>query len=220
MKIGHVAGVLVMCALVPSSPAQENLPGERIAPSQAAWSAITLCARIAKDSDRHVCLDDALRNAGLMPAHPTAAPVPAAGTAPAAGAVAPAAAAGATAPVAAAGAAAAPAPAGAAAPAVHAPDPASTAPSKESRADFGLQPKTVREPAVARTLQVTLSRVDQADGKLLLTTTEGAIWKQVESTDVWPVPTGGQTMTIQRGSFGGFFCEPSKYVSFRCFRVK
>ena len=203
MKIGRVAGVLVMSALVPSSPAQENLPGERIAPSDAAWSAITRCARIAKDSDRHVCLDDALRNAGLMPAHPTAAPVPAAGTAPAAG--------GAVAPAAA---------AGAAAPAAQPPDSASPAQSKESRADFGLQPKTSREPAVARRLQVTLRQVDQADGKLLLTTTEGAIWKQVESTDVWPVPTGGQTMTIDRGSFGGFFCEPSKYVSFRCFRAK
>ena len=202
MKIGHVAGILVMSALVPSSPAQENLPGERIAPSDAAWSAITLCARIAKDSDRHVCLDDALRNAGLMPAHPTAAPVPAAGTAPAAGVVAPAAV------------------AGAAAPAAQAPDSVSPAQSKESRADFGLQPKTFREPAVARTLQVTIRQVDQADGKLLLTTTEGAIWKQVESTNVWPVPTEGQTMTIERGSFGGFFCEPSKYVSFRCFRAK
>jgi hypothetical protein len=202
MKIGHVAGVLVMSALVPSSPAQENLSGERIARSDAAWSAITLCARIAKDSDRHVCLDDALRSAGLMPAHSTAAAVPAAGTAPAAGAVAPAAA------------------AGAAAPAAQAPDTASPAQSKESRADFGLQPKTFREPAVARTLQVTLRQVDQADGKLLLTTTEGAIWKQVESSDVWPVPTGGQTMTIEQGAFGGFFCEPSKYVSFRCFRAK
>lgn len=201
MKIGHVAGVLVMSALVPSSPAQENLPGERIAPSDAAWSAITLCARIAKDSDRHACLDDALRKAGLMPAHPTAAPAPAAGTAHAPGA------------------AAAPAP-GAAAPAAPAPGSASPVQSKQSRADFGLQPKTFREPAVARTLQVTLSKVDQADGKLILTTTEGAIWKQVESTDVWPVPTGGQTMTIAKGSFGGFFCEPSKYVSFRCFRAK
>ena len=200
MKIGHVAGVLVMSALVPSSPAQENLPGERV-PSDAAWSAITLCARIAKDTDRHDCLDDALRNAGLMPAHPTAAPVPAAGTAP--------------------GAAAAPAAAaGAATPAARAPDSASPARSKQSRADFGLQPKTSRETGVARTLKVTLSQVDQADGKLLLTTTEGAIWKQVESTKVWPVPTEGQTMTIERGSFGGFFCEPSKYVSFRCFRAK
>ena len=202
MKIGHVAGILVMSALVPSSPAQENLPGERIAPSDAAWSAITLCARIAKDSDRHVCLDDALRNAGLMPAHSPATPVPAEGTAPAAGAVAPAAV------------------AGAAAPAAQAPDSVSPAQSKESRADFGLQPKAFREPAVARTLQVTIRQVDQADGKLLLTTTEGAIWKQVESTNVWPVPTEGQTMTIERGSFGGFFCEPSKYVSFRCFRAK
>jgi hypothetical protein len=207
MKIGHVAGVLVMSALVPSSPAQENLPGERIARSDAAWSAITLCARIAKDRDRHVCLDDALRNAGLMPAHPSAASVPAAGTAPAAGASAPAAAAGAVAPA-------------AAAPAAQAPDAASPAQSKESRADFGLQPKTFRETGVARTLKVTLRQVDQADGKLLLTTTEGAIWKQVESTDVWPVPTEGQTLTIERGSFGGFFCKPSKYVSFRCFRAK
>ena len=202
MKIGHVAGVLLMSALVPGAPAQENLPAERIAPSDAAWSAITLCARIAKDSDRHVCLDDALRNAGLMPAHPTSAPVPAAGTAPAARAVAPAAA------------------AGAAAPAAPAPGAAPPARSKESRADFGLQPKAIREPAVAQTVQVTLRQVDQADGKLLLTTTEGAIWKQVESKDVWPVPTGGQTMTIKSGSFGGFFCEPSKYVSFRCFRAK
>lgn len=202
MKIGQVAGVLAMSALVPSSPAQENPSGERTAPSDAAWSAITLCARIAKDSDRHVCLDDALRNAGLMPAHPTAAPVPAAGAAPAARAAAP-----------------VPA-AGAAAPAAPAPDSASSAQSKESRADFGLQPKAVRQPAVARTLQVTLRQVDQADGKLLLTTTEGAIWEQVESTNVWPVPTGGQTMTIKSGSFGGFFCEPSKYVSFRCFRAK
>jgi hypothetical protein len=193
MRIGHVAGVLVMSALVPSSPAQDSPTGERIAPSDAAWSAITLCARIAKDSDRHVCLDDALRNAGLMPAHPTAAPVPAAGTTSLAGA---------------------------AAPAALAPDSASPAQSKESRTDFGLQPKTSREPAVARTLQVTLKRVDQTDGKLLLTTTEGAIWKQVESMSVWPVPTGGQTMTIERGSFGAFFCEPSKYVSFRCFPAK
>jgi hypothetical protein len=200
MKIGHVAGILAMSALVPSSPAQETLPGERIAPSDAAWSAITLCARIEKDSDRHVCLDDALRNAGLLPAQAAAAPVPAAATGPAA--VAPARA------------------AGAAAPAAQAPDSASAAQSKGSRADFGLQPKTFREPAVARTLQVTLRQVGQVDGKLLITTTEGAIWKQVESTHVWPVPTGGQTMTVEKGAFGGFFCKPSKYVSFRCFRAK
>lgn len=193
MRIGHVAGVLVMSALVPGSPAQESLTGERMAPSDAAWSAITLCARIAKDRDRHVCLDDALRNAGLMPAPQNAAPASAAGTS---------------------------SPARALAPAAQAPDSASPAQSKESRADFGLQPKAPREPAVARTQQVSLSRVDQVDGKLLLTTTEGAIWKQVESSSVWPVPTGGQTMTIESASFGGFFCKPSKYVSFRCFRAK
>jgi len=178
MRISHVAGVLVMSVLVPSSPAQESPSGERIAPSEAAWSAITQCARIAKDSDRHVCLDDALRNAGLMSAHPTAAPV------------------------------------------AQTPDSVSPTQSKERPTDYGLQPKTSREPAIPRTLQVTLKRVDHADGKLFLTTTEDAIWRQVESAPVFPEPTEGQTMTVEKGSFGGFFCVLSKYVSFRCYRAK
>jgi hypothetical protein len=34
------------------------------------------------------------------------------------------------------------------------------------------------------------------------------------------VPRQGDTMKIEARSLGGFMCEPSKYVSFRCYRSK
>jgi hypothetical protein len=70
-------------------------------------------------------------------------------------------------------------------------------------------------------LQVTLAAVAPgADGKLVLTTTEGAVWRQVESDVVRPTPAQGQAMTIERTSFGGFMCKPGKWVAFRCYRAR
>jgi hypothetical protein len=70
-------------------------------------------------------------------------------------------------------------------------------------------------------LEVTLANVTQAgDGKLLLTTTEGAVWRQVESQAIRPMPTRGQSMKIEKTSFGGFMCKPGKWVAFRCFRAR
>jgi hypothetical protein len=70
-------------------------------------------------------------------------------------------------------------------------------------------------------LEVTLAKVEQAgDGKLVLTTTDGAVWRQVESVTVRPMPAQGGAMTIESRSLGGFMCEPSKYVSFRCYRSR
>jgi hypothetical protein len=70
-------------------------------------------------------------------------------------------------------------------------------------------------------VQVTLASVVTGDdGKLVLTTTEGAVWRQVESTPVRPVPAQGKVMTIERSSFGGFMCEFGKWVAFRCFRAR
>lgn len=96
------------------------------------------------------------------------------------------------------------------------------------RKSFGLQkpepvaaaqnspPKSKNEK---ENLEVTLAKVEKrGDGKLVLTTTDGAVWHQVESATVSPVPAQGQTMTIEARSLGGFMCEPSKYVSFRCYR--
>lgn len=85
-------------------------------------------------------------------------------------------------------------------------------------------PFTARSAAAAREpdrIEVTLSSVQNtADGKLLLTTSDGAVWKQTESQTLSAVPQQGQAMTIKRKSLGSFMCEPGRYVSFRCYRVR
>jgi hypothetical protein len=69
--------------------------------------------------------------------------------------------------------------------------------------------------------QVTLATVATgSDGRLVLTTTEGVVWRQVESTAVRPTPTQGKVMTIERTSAGGFLCRFGKWVEFRCFRAR
>ena len=70
-------------------------------------------------------------------------------------------------------------------------------------------------------VEVTLAKVEQGgDGKLVLTTSDGAVWHQVESGVVRQPLKQGETMKIETKSLGGFMCRPSKYVSFRCYRSK
>ncbi|MEJ0038914.1 MAG: hypothetical protein WDO68_23090 [Gammaproteobacteria bacterium] len=104
------------------------------------------------------------------------------------------------------------------------------------RQTFGLQkpaPSPAAAPVIAASaapqskkeeseqLDVTLAKVEEGgDGKLVLTTTEGAVWRQVESETIRLVPAQGQAMKIEMRSLGGFMCRPSKYVSFRCYRSK
>jgi len=92
----------------------------------------------------------------------------------------------------------------------------------EHRERFGLQPPTTPKPSPAEArLEVTLASVQQSgDGKLVLTTTDGAIWRQVESEAIRPAPTQGQVMTISKAALGGFLCESAKRVAFRCFRTR
>jgi hypothetical protein len=69
--------------------------------------------------------------------------------------------------------------------------------------------------------EVTLAAVEQGgDGKLVLTTTDGAIWRQAERIVIFPPPQQGQTIAITKTSFGGFMCKPSKWVAFRCYRAR
>ena len=73
----------------------------------------------------------------------------------------------------------------------------------------------------AAKLDVVIAQVDQSyDSKVTITTTEGAVWTQVESGSLHQPPLKGDTMTITQGSFGGFMCKSSKYVTFRCRRVR
>jgi hypothetical protein len=94
------------------------------------------------------------------------------------------------------------------------------------------QPPAQAEPVTAKPiaplprkddnqLEITLASVEQGgDGKLVLTTTDGAIWRQAERIVIFPPPQQGQTIAITKTSFGGFMCKPSKWVAFRCYRAR
>ena len=159
--------------------------------AEAGWARMTQCAAIGDDKARHTCTDEALREAGLLTEETKAT-----AKRKAFGLQKPA-------PLAAAAAPPASPPVSANAPS-SAPAPAS-APKKEQ----------------AEHLEVTLAKVEQGgDGKLVLTTSDGAVWHQVESGAVSQTPKQGGTMRIEARSLGGYMCAPSKYVSFRCYRSK
>ena len=54
--------------------------------------------------------------------------------------------------------------------------------------------------------------------RLLLVTTEGAIWLQTDSEPVSPTPKPGEPMTIVRGKIGGYFCQFDRVTRVRCTR--
>ncbi len=169
--------------------------GESASVAEAGWAKMTRCAAIGDDNARHTCTDDALREAGLLTDETTAAAKRKTF--------------GLQKPT------PAPAPASASASAsASAPVPAPAA-APESVASSA--PPSRIKPS--EQLEVTLAKVQPSgDGKLVLTTNEGAVWRQVESHELSQVPKPGQTMKIESGVLGGFMCRPSKYVSFRCYR--
>jgi hypothetical protein len=175
---------------------------EDISSAEDGWAAMKRCAALAEDKARHACTDETLREAGLLGAverRPTE------------------------------GREAADSPhaadnsyAAESARSAETARPAESAPAIVSRQSFGLPPPPAPKPSPSDTrLQVTLANVAQSgDGKLVLTTTDGATWRQVESEAIRPMPAQGQTMTIARKSLGGFMCESAQRVAFRCYRIR
>ena len=76
------------------------------------------------------------------------------------------------------------------------------------------------EEAVNRSTGVLASIAKSPDGKLLMTTEEGAVWAQTDGLPVDPMPRKGGTVTFVKGTVGGYFCDVSKYQSIRCERRK
>ena len=188
-----VTAACLLAAVVATLATAPATHAEDSSSVQAKWDAITKCAPLVDDGVRHACLDEVLRKAGLMSdAARTAANRQRFGL-PAA-------------PVAAAAAAAPAAPA-VAAPSVVAPSAAvATAAAK---------------PAAEDLIQVTLAGVKRGgDGTLVLNTTEGAVWRQLENAPLHPEPVAGDTLTIKRGLFGGYMCQSRKWIVFRCARTR
>lgn len=76
------------------------------------------------------------------------------------------------------------------------------------------------EEAINRSTGVVASVAKGPDGKLLITTEEGAVWAQTDNFPIDPMPRKGGTVTFTKGAVGGYFCDVSKYQSVRCERRK
>ncbi len=179
------------------------------------WAAIVQCAAIKNVEARHQCTDAVMLGAGLLGDEATdqRAQLGPSKSAPAAEAVAPAPAT-----------VAVPAPVAAAAPSPIAAPAASAAASAKSAAP---SPASAKAPAFGaaadmsepKRVDVTLAHVEVAkDGRLTLTTSEGAVWRELEKDPINPTPHEGDAMIIEKTIFGGYFCRMGKHVTFRCVR--
>ncbi len=99
------------------------------------------------------------------------------------------------------------------------PAPAGPASSAAASATAVAAPSAKRAPDDL--IQVTLAGVKRGgDGALVLDTTEGAVWRQIEAADLHPDPVAGDTITIKRTLFGGYMCQSKKWIVFRCVRTR
>ncbi len=192
MKRAAAAWSLVTLALAPIIGLSQQKSS-----AEDEWAAIVKCSAIKDVDARHLCTDAVMRGAGLLAddAVERRAQFGLSKSAPAASGAAVAATAAAQ---------SAPAPASTAA--TVAPVAAATVAAAPAASD----PKR---------MEVTLARVEVAkDGRLTLTTSEGAVWRELENDPISPRPREGDALTIEKTAFGGYFCRMGKHVTFRCVR--
>jgi len=97
---------------------------------------------------------------------------------------------------------------------LHAPSVSSLLPKKADR---------VREERLEqedlRNLTLTLASVGNTPlGRLLLTSTDGAVWEQTDGDSVNGRPSPGDTIKVSKEMFGGYMCHVTRWESVRCQR--
>lgn len=75
------------------------------------------------------------------------------------------------------------------------------------------------EPINNLTVQLA-SGAQGADGKWRLTTTEDAVWRQIDSNELYNPPHQGSTMAIRTALLGSFFCKIDGQSAIRCVRER
>jgi hypothetical protein len=88
-------------------------------------------------------------------------------------------------------------------------------PAKPPKAGKG-EPAEEGEAENRITVQLAQVALIPPANKLLLVTTDGAVWEQLDSDPVNPRPKPGSSMTVRRTGFGGYFCRFDKNNSVRC----
>ena len=72
-----------------------------------------------------------------------------------------------------------------------------------------------------RNQTLTLAAADQTPlGRLLLTSTDGAIWEQTDGDAFTGNLAPGDTVEVSKASLGGYMCHVSRWQSVRCQRDK
>jgi hypothetical protein len=70
-------------------------------------------------------------------------------------------------------------------------------------------------------IEVTLADAHRsADGKWVMTTEDGAVWRQIDDTDPYDPPKAGQVMAIRTAMLGSYFCKVGTQSAMRCTRTQ
>jgi hypothetical protein len=97
---------------------------------------------------------------------------------------------------------------------IHAPSDSAIRPKKEDRVrEERLQQEDLRN------LTLTLASVESSPlGRLVLTSTDGAVWEQTDSDPLNSRPHPGDTVRISKEMFGGYMCHVTRWEAVRCQR--
>jgi hypothetical protein len=89
--------------------------------------------------------------------------------------------------------------------------------SKRAKADKSQAPIQAED---ANSTDVTVAQiaVTQPLGRLVIFTTDDQIWEQVDQELIPDRPAAGDKIHIHKEQLGGYFCDVSKYKTFRCKR--
>ena len=97
---------------------------------------------------------------------------------------------------------------------LHAPSISAILPNRK---DKEREAKINREEIRNQTL--TLADVQNTPvGKLVFTSTDGAVWEQTDSDLVNEPPEPGDTLEVTKGMMGGYMCQVTRWQSVRCQR--
>jgi hypothetical protein len=182
-----ILGMGTLALLAPAPALPQAGQGE----AEQNWAAIARCAAIDQADERHACMDQVIRRAGLL----SEARVAQAArqefgnenraeperTAPAAP----------------------PAPTPAAAPA-------------ETQV---ASPRPARAAELDELVTTVVSAQVRGDRRLVVTTAEGSVWEQTQSESFRNTPEAGSRFAIERTSLGGFRCSFERSSHYRCRRI-
>jgi hypothetical protein len=99
----------------------------------------------------------------------------------------------------------------------NAPSVAAVKPKKERVAKAPKAPKPENDGV--HSLILTLASVETTPvGRLLLTSTDGAVWEQTDSDGITHMPEPGDTVQVSKGMLGGYMCQVTRWQAVRCQR--